>query len=119
MGGSPGEDGFDEMLGFGAGDEDVWADAEGEAEELLLAGEMLERDVGGAFCCEGLVGGELGWGDFGFSMGEEVGAGLVEDVGEEGLGVAAGVRRGQGGGGCGEGFAEGHGCYCFFSKMRK
>jgi len=119
LGGSPGEDGFDEVFGFGAGDEDVWGDAEGEAVELLLAGEVLEGFVGGAAGDELLEGCELGWGEFGFGVGEEVGAGLVEDVGEEEFGVAAGVRRGQGGGGCGEGFAEGHVRYRVFSKMRK
>ena len=35
------EDSFDEEFGFGAGDEGIRCDAEGEAEEFLLAGEVL------------------------------------------------------------------------------
>jgi len=37
----PGEDGFDEELGFGAGDEGVSGDMQRETVEFLLAGEVL------------------------------------------------------------------------------
>ncbi len=39
------EDGFDEVLGLGAGDEDGGGDVEGEAVELLLAGDVLDGFV--------------------------------------------------------------------------
>ena len=39
------EDGFDEVLGLGAGDEDGGGDLEGEAVELLLAGDVLDGFV--------------------------------------------------------------------------
>ena len=40
--GETGEDGFDEMLGLGARDKDGGSDVEGEAVELLLAGDVLD-----------------------------------------------------------------------------
>ena len=48
LGAGPFENGFDEMLGLGTGDEDVGGDAEGEAEELLRASEVLKRVLGDA-----------------------------------------------------------------------
>ena len=42
------EDGFDEVLGLGARDEDGGRDVEGEAVELLLAGDVLDGLVGEA-----------------------------------------------------------------------
>lgn len=101
----PMEDGFDEELGFGAGDEGVAGDAEREAVELLGAGEVLERLFGGAAGGEGAEGGEQGGGQLGLGVGDEPGAVAEEDVGEEGLGVAADDV----GGGFGDGFAESHG----------
>ena len=41
-----GEDGFDEVFGFGAGDEDGRCDVEREAVELLFAGDVLDGLVG-------------------------------------------------------------------------
>jgi hypothetical protein len=49
----PVEDGFDEVLGLGAGDEDIGSDAEGEAEEFLRAGQVLKRLLRGAADDEG------------------------------------------------------------------
>ena len=43
-----GEDGFDEVFGFGAGNEDGGGDVEREAVELLLAGDVLDGFVGEA-----------------------------------------------------------------------
>jgi hypothetical protein len=98
------EDGFDEELGFGAGDEGVGGDAEGEAVEVLYAGEVLERLVGGSAEDEGVEGCEVVRAELGAGVGEEPGAIVGEEVGEEGLGVAAGDV----GGGLVEGFAESH-----------
>jgi hypothetical protein len=100
----PLEDGFDEELGFGAGDEGVTGDAEREAVKLLRAGEVLKRLLGGATGGEGAERREQGGGQVGFGVGDEPGAVAEEDVGEEGLGFAAG----DAGGGFGEGFAESH-----------
>jgi hypothetical protein len=100
----PGEDGFDEMFGLGARDEDVGGDAEGEAEELLMAGEVLEGLVRGAAGDEGAEGFEGGGIDGVVRVGEEPGTIAVEGVGEEGFGFAAGDVHG----GFEEGVAEGH-----------
>ena len=98
------EDGFDEMLGLRAGDEDIGGDAKGEAEELLRASEVLERMLGGAAGDERAEGAEVSECEVVFAVGEEPGAVAMEDVGEQGLGVAAGDR----GGGFEERVAEGH-----------
>ncbi len=103
-GGDPVEDGFDEELGFGAGDEGVAGDAEREAVELLHAGEVLEGFFGGAAGGESAEGGEEVGGKVGVGVGEEPGAVAEEEVDEEGFGVAAG----DAGGGFGDGFAESH-----------
>jgi hypothetical protein len=102
--GDPVEDGFDELLGFGAGDEGVTGDAEVEAVELLHAGEVLDGFFGGATGDEGAVGEVEGGGELGVGVGDEPGAVAEEEMGEEGLGLAAI----DGGGGFGEGFAESH-----------
>ena len=52
------------MLGLGAGDEDGGRDVEGEAVELLLAGDVLDGLVGeaaldGDVVCSGFLGREL------------------------------------------------------------
>jgi len=102
--GDPAEDGFNEELGFGAGDEGVGSDVEHKAEEFLVAGEVLDGFFGDTTGDEGgvdLV--EIGR-EFGIGVGDEPGAVAEEDVGEEGLGLAA-IDRG---GGFGEGFAESH-----------
>ena len=99
------EDGFDEVLGLGARDEDVGRDAQGEAEELLRAGEVLEGMLGSAAGDEGPEGVEVGGGQVIVGVGEKPGAVAMQDVGEQGLSVAAG----DGGGGFEECVAESHG----------
>jgi hypothetical protein len=51
-----GEDGLDEVFGFGARDENGRGDLEGEAEELLLAGNVLDGFVAKAAGDGGLIG---------------------------------------------------------------
>ena len=103
-GGDPVQDGFDQELGFGAGDEGVAGDTEVEAVELLMAGEVLDGFFGGAAGDEGAVGAEEGGGELGVGVGDEPGAVAEEEMGEQSLGLAAV----DGGGGFGEGFAESH-----------
>lgn len=110
-----GEDGFDEVLGFGTGDKDGGRDAEIEAVELLVAGDVLDGLAAEAAGDGGFVGGLVGGGEFAVRMGEEGGSGDVEDVEEEELGVATGLGEevgvaGELGGGSGEGLAESHVC---------
>jgi len=107
-GGEPVENGFDEELGFGAGDEGVAGDTEHEAEEFLVSGEVLDGFFGGATGDEGAVGLAEGGGEFGVGVGDKPGAVAEEEMGEEGLGLAAI----DGGGGFDEGFAEGHKAGC-------
>lgn len=104
MGVGPVEDGFDEVFGFGAGDEDVRGDAEGEAEEFLRAGDVLERLLGGSAGDEGAEGFEVFGREIVFGVREEPGPVVMEGVGEKGFGVAAG----DGGGGFEERVAESH-----------
>ncbi len=74
------QDDFDQVLGFGAGNQDVGSYFEFEAPEFLFAGEML----GGLAC--GAAGDQfeealrVGVGDNFFRMGVEPGATAVEDV---------------------------------------
>lgn len=93
-----GEDGFDEVLGFGAGDEDGGSDAKGEAEELLLAGDVLDGFVGEAAGDGGVVGGLLLRCEDAVRVGVELGAVDAEGVEQKGEGVAGGgfaqVRQG-------------------------
>jgi hypothetical protein len=103
-GGDPAEDSLDEEFGFGAGDEGVAGDTQHEAVELLMTDEVLDGFFGGAAGDEGAVGAEEGGGEFGVGVGDEPGAVAEEEMSEEGLGIAAI----DGGGGFGEGFAEGH-----------
>ena len=98
------EDGFDEELGLGTGDEGVGGDAEVEAVELMGADEVLDGLLGGAAGDEGAEGGDDGGGEFVFRVRDEPGAVAEEDVREERVGFAAWDL----GGGFGEGFAEGH-----------
>lgn len=91
VGGESVEDGFDEELGFGAGDEDGGGDLEGDAVEVLGAGDVLDGFEGEAAGEEGFVGGLVIGGEGSFGMGEEGGVGDVEGVEEEELGVACGV----------------------------
>ncbi len=85
----PGEHGFDEVLGLRARDEDGGGDAEVETEELLRAGEVLQRLAGGAAEEEGLEGVALLLRERGFRVCDEPSARLVERVSEEKLRVAA------------------------------
>ena len=96
--------GLDEELGFGAGDESVGSDAEGEAIKFLLAGEVLERFVGGAASGECAELGEVIGRERVVDVGEDEGAIAAEDVGEKGFGVTDGDVSG----GFGEGGAQGH-----------
>jgi hypothetical protein len=98
------EDGFDQELGFRAGDQGVGCDVEREAVELLNAGEVLQGFVGGAALGEGLELGVGVWGEGFVGVGHEPGAVAGEQMQDEGFGVAAG----DAGGGLGDGFAEGH-----------
>jgi hypothetical protein len=98
------QDGLDEELGFGAGDEGVAGDAEVEAVELLVSGEVLDGFFGGATGDERTIGMKEGGGELGFGVGDEPGAVAEEEMGEEGLGLAARDAVG----GFGEGVAEGH-----------
>ena len=108
------QDGFDEVLGFGAWDEDGGRDVEGEAVELLLAGDVLDGFVVQA-ARDGLFRRRcVGGGEFAVGMGDEGDAGDLQGVEEEEFGVAIGsgveVRvAGELCCGYGEGFAECHG----------
>jgi len=86
-----GEDGFDEELGFGAGDEDGGGDVESEAVKLLLAGDVLDGFVGEAARDEGCVGGGLLGGERAVGIGVVGGAGEIGGVEKEDEGVAGGV----------------------------
>jgi hypothetical protein len=84
------KDGFHEVLGLGAGDEDGGCDAEGEAKELLLAGDVLEGLVLQAAGDGGRVGGLLFWRDDAAGVGVELRARDAERVQQEGEGIARG-----------------------------
>jgi hypothetical protein len=79
------------MLGLGAGDEDGWSDAEGEAVELLGAGDVLDGLVANAACDGFVVSGELIGGEGACGVGEQGGLRDVEGVEKEKFGIAAGV----------------------------
>ena len=55
----PAEDAFNEELGFRARDKNVRSDLKGKTVELLLAGQVLQRFVGGAALDEALKTGML------------------------------------------------------------
>ena len=74
------QDGFDEELGLGARDQDGRGDAELEAVELLLAGDVLDGLAGSAAVDGAVVGGLLGLGERAVRLGEERGAREVERV---------------------------------------
>jgi hypothetical protein len=108
------QDGFDEVLGLGAGDENGGRDAEREAEEFLMSGDVLDGLVAEAPGDGFEVEGELGGGEVAFRVGEERGAGKAEGVEEEQFGVACsgGAEALDGGeifSGAREGLAEIHG----------
>ena len=71
---------FDEVFGFGAGDEDVRGDFEFEAPEFLFAGEVLGWFAVRAAGDEGEEASGVGDGEPLFGMGVEPGAVAVEDM---------------------------------------
>ncbi len=94
------EHGFDEVLSFRPGDEDGGRDAEGEAEELLLAGDVLDGLVLQAAADGGLIGGRLFGRDGAVGIGVELRASDTERVKEQrervaGSGIAQIGRGGQ------------------------
>jgi len=95
------------VFGFGPWDEDSGSDAEGEAVELLLAGDVLDWLVLQAASDGGIVGGLLFWCDFAIWIGVELRARDVERVQQERERVACGgfaqlMRSGELRGGAGE-----------------
>jgi hypothetical protein len=103
---------FDEMLGFGAGDENVGSNFEGKAPELLFAGEVLYRDAGDAAIEKSLVGVYFFRGELGFGMGVEIGAFALGGVEEQQLrreSVGGDVSGAELGDAVFEGGAEVHG----------
>lgn len=87
------ECGFDEVFGFRAGDENVGRDAEREAVELLLAGDVLDGLVLGAATEPLLIDGALFGRERHIWVREQEGAIDAGGAQEEQLGVAA--RGGQ------------------------
>lgn len=105
------EDGFDQVFRVGAGDEDGRCDAEREAVELLLAGNVLDGFAGEAAGDCGCVGSLFGGGEGAVGVGVVGGAGQPRDVEQEGESVAVGVvaeifTSVELRGGAGEGFAK-------------
>jgi len=116
------EDGFDKMFGLWARDEHGWSDAEGEAVELLLAGDVLDRLTGQAAEDSGFIGCELFRCESAIGVGVERGAreaGGVEEENERvAVGVGAEVRgRAELAGGACEGGAERGGDGCQLSVL--
>jgi hypothetical protein len=74
------EDGFDEVFGFRARDEDGGRDAEGEAEEFLLAGDVLDGFVVQAARDGGFIGGLVFQRDLAIRISIELRAGDAEGV---------------------------------------
>src|SRR6185437_6491767 len=97
--------------GLRAGNEDVRGDAEAKAEELLRTGEVLERMLHGAARGEGAEGVEVARGEVVVGVGEEPRAVAMEDVGEQGLGIASG----DGSGSFEERVAE---CHCLRARIK-
>jgi hypothetical protein len=85
------EDGFDEMLRFGARDEDGGCDVQGQAVELLFAGDVLDGLVGHAALNCGFVGRLLDACEGAAGVGVIFGAGDPERVEEEDERVAGRV----------------------------
>jgi hypothetical protein len=118
-----GEDGFDEVLGLGAWDQDGGSDVEEEAVELLLAGDVLDGLVLQAASDAGLITGLLLCGELACGVGEEGGAGNLQGVEKQELGVARGgcaemLVVGELTGGGGDGLTEGHGGEVLLVSLR-
>ncbi len=62
------ESNFDEMFGFGAGNQNVRSDFEREAPEFLFAGEMLYGNAGDAAVEKILIRERFFGGEFGFGV---------------------------------------------------
>lgn len=77
------QDGFDEVLGLGAGDEDGGSDVERETVKLLFAGDVLDRLVSEATRDGGLVCGGLLACEQTIRIRIEGGAGEIRGVQEE------------------------------------
>jgi hypothetical protein len=93
-----GEDGFDEVFGLGARDEDGGSYEEVEAIELLMAGDVLDGLLGDATLNGVGEGGLLGGGERTIWFGVELGSGDVEGVEQEQQGIAlGGAIRGRDG----------------------
>ncbi len=106
------EDGFDQVFGFRARDEDGWCDVEREAVELLLAGDVLDGLVREAAENEAVVAGLLMGSERAVAVGVQRGARDSERVEKQQERVAVGIsakiwRRVKLSGGAREGFAEG------------
>ena len=84
-----GRDGFDQVLGFGARDEDRGRHDQVEPPEFLVAGDVLRGDALGALCQGFVVAGLLFGGEFALGMGEQVGAVAVEGEYEKRLCIQA------------------------------
>jgi hypothetical protein len=85
-----GQDGFDEVFGFGARDENGRRDVQGEAVELLPSGDVLDRLAGEAASDQGVEGGLLGEREDAVGVGVQRRAGDSKGVEEEMEGVAVG-----------------------------
>lgn len=106
------EDGFDQVFGFWARDEDGWCDVEREAVELLLASDVLDGLVREAAENEAVVAGLLMGSERAVAVGVQRGARDSERVEKQKERVAVGIgakiwRRVKLSGGAREGFAEG------------
>ncbi len=87
-----GEDGFDEVFGLGAGDEDGGGDAEGERVELLLAGDVLDRLVLEAAGDGGFISLTIQRSESAIGIRMELCAGDAERVQQQGKRVPRGIR---------------------------
>src|SRR5882757_2717071 len=104
------------MLCFGARDEDGGRDFQGEAVELLLAGDVLDGLVVQTAADAVFVRGALTGAEFVIGVGDEGDARDLQDVEEEQFGVAGGCSAemlvaGELCGGNGESLAKSHGIY--------
>src|SRR5579863_6642574 len=103
---------FDQVLGFGAGDEDGGSDDEIHAPEFLMAGDVLRGDAAGALGESGFVSSGLTGGQLALGVSVEIGAVAVESEHQKEFGVQAWGRDvvgGEAGDGGGERVLQVHG----------